>query len=199
MNTPSDNVNQPQQTYIFGVAGINTLVTSNNPELILGLQKRYAAYSCQGDLLLQVNIDIVGQKRSSSLLEKGIRFKDGKCHFVAPGYEGFIDSRCGIGELILSSKHPLNDLDYYLRVAYALLSFDAGGMMFHAAGIVRGGKAHLFFGHSGAGKTTVARVSRDDTRKIPCILQSIPAKRLRDLSRYRSCLQTRPTCSTQLG
>jgi len=48
-------------------------------------------------------------------------------------------------------------------VAYALLVFEVGGLMFHTAGIVRKGKAHLFFGHSGSGKTTVSRVSDTDT------------------------------------
>ena len=147
--------------FTFGVAGINTLVKSNHRKLILALKKRYEAYACQGDVLLQVTIDYVGQQRTSSLLDTGTRFKDGICHFIAEGYQGFIDMRREKGELILSSKHPLEDVDYYLRVAYAIMAFEAGGIMFHAAGIVKDDYAHLFFGHSGAGKTTVARVSKD--------------------------------------
>ncbi len=37
-----------------------------------------------------------------------------------------------------------------------------GGLLLHAAGVVRGGRAHIFFGPSGAGKTTVTRLSPRD-------------------------------------
>ena len=159
---------------MFGVADLNTVVFSNNTDLIKGLKKRYADYICSGEALLEVKIDTVGHKRESSLLDKGTSFMNGVCQFDAPGYEGFIDSENGRGELSLSSKRPLDEADYYLRVAYALLSFDAGGMMFHAAGILRNSEAHLFFGHSGSGKTTVARVSRDDIILNDDLLLLIP-------------------------
>lgn len=162
MESSSGQDQQDKYNCSIGIAGLNTLVFSNNEDLILALQNRYGAYPCQGDILLEVNVDYVGKKRTSSMLDTATQFEDGICHFCAPGFEGFIDSMSGVGELILSSKRPLDDVDYYLRVAYALLSFDSGGLMFHAAGIVREGEAYLFFGHSGAGKTTVARVSNDD-------------------------------------
>ena len=174
MTEPSEQYIQPQHSCLFGVAGLNTRVLSNNADLIMALQKRYADYSCSGDALLEVKIDTVGQKRESSLLDTGTSFKNGVCQFDAPGYEGFIDAENGKGELSLSTKRSLDEVDYYMRVVYALLSFDAGGMMFHAAGIVRNGEAHLFFGHSGSGKTTVARVSRDDIILNDDLLLLIP-------------------------
>ncbi len=42
------------------------------------------------------------------------------------------------------------------------MTFQAGGLIFHAAGIIRQGKTYLFFGPSGSGKTTVARLSAND-------------------------------------
>ena len=160
MNTSSDQRDQSQHNYLICVAGLNTLVSGKNKELIIALQNRYSAYSGRGEHLLEVNVEYVGQRRSSSLLDQNAQFEDGICYFHAPGFEGFVDSKRGEGELVLSSKRPLDEIDYYLRVAYALLSFDSGGLMFHAAGLVRNGQAYLFFGHSGSGKTTVARVSK---------------------------------------
>ena len=59
-------------------------------------------------------------------------------------------------------RAAFEEVEYFLRVIYALLVFQAGGLLFHAAGIVRDGQCYLFFGHSGSGKTTVARLSSTD-------------------------------------
>lgn len=144
------------------VAGINVVVTSTNSGLLAALQTRYQDYLDEGEVKLKVIINLKGRHRESSLLDTGTTFKDKRCVFTAPGYEGYIDIDEKYGELNLSSRRPVDEVDYYLRVAYALLAFEVGGLMFHTAGIVRKGEAHLFFGHSGSGKTTVSRVSKND-------------------------------------
>jgi len=74
---------------------------------------------------------------------------------------GEVDLAAGGAALHLASAHPLSELEYFLRVVYALRAYQAGGLMLHAAGVARGGRAFVFFGHSGSGKTTVARLSPD--------------------------------------
>lgn len=51
-----------------------------------------------------------------------------------------------------------------LVVAYSLLH--AGGLLFHAACVVDGGEAVVFPGHSGAGKSTTARLSAAEGRMV---------------------------------
>lgn len=53
----------------------------------------------------------------------------------------------------------LEATEQLLRVAYARLAFDAGGLLVHAAAVACGPRGYLFLGPSGAGKTTVARNS----------------------------------------
>jgi hypothetical protein len=48
----------------------------------------------------------------------------------------------------------------FLRVLVAYRLLDLGGAVLHSAGVVRDGAAFLFLGRSGAGKTTVARLSQ---------------------------------------
>jgi hypothetical protein len=48
-------------------------------------------------------------------------------------------------------------------VVYAHLVLRAGGLLLHAAGIVRGQASFVFFGPSGSGKTTAARLSLEHT------------------------------------
>lgn len=56
-------------------------------------------------------------------------------------------------------EQSLRAVENYLRWIVADLALDAGGFVLHAAGLVRDGRAHVFFGASGAGKSTVASMS----------------------------------------
>lgn len=49
-----------------------------------------------------------------------------------------------------------------LRVAYAHMVLERGGILLHGAGVVRDGRAFAFFGPSGSGKTTVTTFSSGD-------------------------------------
>lgn len=79
--------------------------------------------------------------------------------FTSPGWEGAYDLTQQIGWVRPASDYFIEEVDYFLRVVCALEAFHSGGMLFHAAGILRDGQAYVFFGHSGAGKTTVSRLS----------------------------------------
>jgi len=96
------------------------------------------------------------------LIRIGDEYKDGISNIIRRSPDaGGIDQK--IGCLQISSQQPVEDIDYIIRGAYALLAFQSGGVMLHSAGIARDGKAFLFFGHSGSGKTTVSRLSSNDT------------------------------------
>lgn len=49
----------------------------------------------------------------------------------------------------------------YFRVVVAYRLLELGGVLLHSSAAVLEGRAHLFLGASGAGKTTAARMSRD--------------------------------------
>jgi hypothetical protein len=53
-------------------------------------------------------------------------------------------------------------LENFLRVLTASFILEEGGLLLHASGVVRDGVAHLFFGPSGRGKTTVTLLSPRD-------------------------------------
>jgi len=54
-------------------------------------------------------------------------------------------------------------VENFLRVVCAHAFLRQGGLLLHAAGVVRGDRAHLFFGPSGSGKTTVTLLSERQT------------------------------------
>ena len=62
---------------------------------------------------------------------------------------------------IRQSANPYS-IDSVLRIVHTLLLSKQGGFLVHAASAVRNGKAFLFAGPSGAGKTTLSRLAPAD-------------------------------------
>ncbi len=79
--------------------------------------------------------------------------------FNQPGLKGIIDLVNRQAAIRIAALNPEISIDYFLRVLYAILVFDSGGVLIHAAGMVRGGGGYLFLGPSGTGKTTVSSLS----------------------------------------
>lgn len=72
---------------------------------------------------------------------------------------GVVDLAARTATVDLAHQQAVEDLDYFTRVVVAVLAFEAGGVLLHAAGILSGHRAHLFVGRSGSGKTTLARLA----------------------------------------
>jgi len=53
-------------------------------------------------------------------------------------------------------------IDSVLRIIHSLVLARSGGLLLHSASAIRGGRAFLFLGVSGAGKTTIARLAPPD-------------------------------------
>jgi len=70
------------------------------------------------------------------------------------------DPQAGTGK-VRQSANPYA-IDSVLRIVHTLLLAREGGFLLHAASAVRNGKAHIFTGRSGAGKTTLSRLAPGD-------------------------------------
>jgi hypothetical protein len=73
---------------------------------------------------------------------------------VGPGGEGVLLLAKGTFEPVLRT------FENYVRAAVAWQAASRGGALVHAASAVRNGKGYLFYGESGAGKSTFAEVNR---------------------------------------
>ena len=81
-------------------------------------------------------------------------------------FAGWLEAAGGAAGLdLVQEEGTLFDrgLENFLRVLSASFVLHQGGFLLHGSGVVRGGKAYIFFGPSGAGKTTVTRLSPRDT------------------------------------
>jgi hypothetical protein len=81
-------------------------------------------------------------------------------------FAGWVEARSRAALLALVAPDGAlfeRGLENFLRVMTARFILARGGLLLHGAGVVRAGRAYVFFGPSGSGKTTVTEVSPDDT------------------------------------
>ncbi len=131
------------------------------PGVIDYLRPRYQAFLVD-DATADCTLAIAKPEwRERPGLPRDFEFRSRRLTFTSTGYRGDIDLSAQRATLHLSTLHLFEDIDYAVRAIFALLAFEAGGLLFHAAGLKRQGCGYAFFGYSGSGKTTVSRVSRD--------------------------------------
>ncbi len=70
------------------------------------------------------------------------------------------DPRTGTGQ-VRQNANPYS-LDSVLRIVHSLILAERGGFLLHAASAICDGRAYLFSGVSGAGKTTITRLAPPD-------------------------------------
>lgn len=63
---------------------------------------------------------------------------------------------------ILKCSDPIN-LSNFIRIIYSLILLEEPGFLVHASSLIKNGKGYLFPGKSGAGKTTITRLSPNAT------------------------------------
>ncbi|MFH0878471.1 MAG: hypothetical protein V2A34_02045 [Lentisphaerota bacterium] len=89
------------------------------------------------------------------------RIPDGAVIFDGQGeYTGFFHERSLEGAVSITSAWKQNALFNFLRNFGSWWVCRRGGLPVHAACVVRDGRAYVFTGKSGAGKTTICRLSR---------------------------------------
>ena len=147
----------------LALAGLRLRLHCSDPALLQGLRARCAGFLAPeepGTPDARLRVQVSGEGAASGCEAARLDFPGGGLRWEAPGCRGELAPGAREGALTLHSARPLQDCDAFLRLACALLAERAGGLLFHAAGVVRQGRAYLFFGPSGSGKTTAARLSR---------------------------------------
>ncbi|MBI5652680.1 MAG: hypothetical protein HZC40_19880 [Chloroflexi bacterium] len=90
----------------------------------------------------------------------GTRNHNGRIDFESHFETGWVDLTIGRGELLM---RPTGRIENFLRVLYAWLCLDQGGLVLHACGVISNRRGYVFYGPSGSGKTTVASLSPERT------------------------------------
>lgn len=158
---------------MLDIAGWRVGLSLIPPDLTGEVARRYGAFRLRSALPshLRVRVEVVSQGNSkvspTGLLdEMELRFADEapeQCRLKAPGASGYIDLARRQGSLLVDGAPFLASLEYYLRVAYALMAIRGDGLLIHAAGLQPEKGVYLFIGRSGSGKSTVVALSAHAT------------------------------------
>lgn len=133
----------------------------DNEGVCASLAQRYQRFLSRSPepALLNLQLKVEDGSESCDLASAELEYNAGLVSINGQGCTGWIDLENGRSALELRSKHAVEEIDYFLRIVFAWLSFRMGGILFHGAGVNCHGLAYVFFGPSGAGKTTAARFS----------------------------------------
>jgi hypothetical protein len=142
----------------LSIAGIPIDIRINEEKIFHSITKHYQDFrtSTPGDF--QISFEVIN---GTANLNTALSLEENHVIFNNPGLKGEINIKQAIGNLIIAVGQSFEAVDYCLRVACSLLVFQRGGLMIHAAGIIHDQKGYLFAGRSGAGKTTISKVSKD--------------------------------------
>jgi hypothetical protein len=132
-----------------------------SPSLYPRLERRYGGFlstlsTYENPFHIRI---LLPQSQTAKPENKAPIFTQNGLQYTPPGWEGMLDFSQKIGWMRPASPYIIEEIDYFLRIVCAVQAFQSGGLLFHAAGILREGLAYIFFGPSGIGKTTISRLS----------------------------------------
>jgi hypothetical protein len=150
----------------IAIGGVDVVIRSSDPEFLRALEARYEGFvraalsersepkgsACYFELDLIPFGDPVHADSDLNVRREGAQWVLDRGDFHATWDPS---SRRG---RIRQSANPYS-MDSVLRIVHTLEMAEAGGLLMHAGSVVRNGKAMLFAGVSGAGKTTITRLA----------------------------------------
>jgi hypothetical protein len=151
------------QELTIEIGQLPILLRTASPEFLRMLGNRYGGFVntlAQPVFELEVEIISADALRGDPDQDLSVRFDDGQWILQRGDFRAELDLTSRRGR-IRQDGTPYA-IDAALRILHSLMLAQEGGLLVHAASAVRRGKAFLFAGVSGAGKTTISRLAPPD-------------------------------------
>jgi hypothetical protein len=150
-----------QYTVVIAIGGVAVRVNTADPDFLALLQNRYAGFVCdESDVEFEFDVDL----REPDDIEAGspvrAKYNAGRWLLERGDFRAEFCPETRRGS-IRQTANPFS-IDAVLRIVHTLVLVKQGGFLLHSASAIRNGKAFLFAGVSGAGKTTISRLAPTD-------------------------------------
>jgi hypothetical protein len=144
------------------IGGMPIRLRTDSPPFLQQLMERYRGFvaSSSGSPRFEFEIELVPPGRISEGEAVRVRLDGGRWFFQRSDFQAELDPKLGRGS-IRQAAFPYSS-DTVLRILHTILLAREGGFLVHAASALRDGRAYLFAGASGAGKTTISRLAPED-------------------------------------
>ncbi len=137
------------------------LVRTDRPEFLEILQNRYGGFlNPAAQPVFEFDVEIVPPGPVTAEEDLSVRFEGGRWVLERGDFHAELDPSLKCGR-IRQAPSPYA-IDAAFRILHSLLLARQGGLLVHAASAVRNGRAFLFAGVSGVGKTTITRLAPPD-------------------------------------
>jgi hypothetical protein len=167
------------------IGGIPVLIKSDKSWFIQIIAKKYQAFisssslkseseknslnnshpGCQSTVQLYLDLRQKEMEKWSDLIEEklwiDISYRHNRFFIRRPDLEGEIDLTSRIARV--TNRAAIYSFDSFLRILYSLILVQEGGFLLHAASVAKDGQGYLFMGKSGAGKSTIAAHSPEQS------------------------------------
>jgi hypothetical protein len=147
------------------VGGITVGVRSSDEAFLQLLDERYGTFMAQGasaDYEFDIELAPLGEGAPDD--DVRVYRSDGRWRLERGDFRAEWDPLSRRGR-IRQSANPYS-IDTVLRIVHTLVLARQGGFLMHAASVICEGKAFVFAGVSGAGKTTISRLAPTDVHVL---------------------------------
>ena len=146
---------------VVEIGAMPVLFRTGSSAFLQILANRYGGFiNPDADPVFEFDVDIAPPGTITDEEDLSVRFKGGRWVLERGDFHAELDPSLRRGH-IRQTANPYA-IDAAFRIVHSLLLASQGGLLVHAASAVRNGRAFLFAGVSGAGKTTISRLAPPD-------------------------------------
>ena len=150
-----------QETVSIEIGGMAIALRTQDPSFHHLIENRYTGFvGTSPHSCLEFDIDLGEPSEAMIDDDLEVKIEDGEWLLKRGDFRASWNPETSRGR-IRQSCNPYA-IDCVLRIVHSLVLARQGGFLVHAASAIRGGKAFLFSGVSGAGKTTISRLAPPD-------------------------------------
>jgi hypothetical protein len=145
---------------VIEIGGLPIRLCGDDPSFLNQLKLHYDSFVTSARPRFEFEIDLAPPGRISPEEDVRVRWAGGRWSLERGDFYADWDPVSGSGR-IRQAPNPYS-IDTVLRIVHTLLLAKEGGFLLHASSGIRNGRAFLFSGVSGAGKTTMAKLAPSD-------------------------------------
>ena len=146
---------------VIEIGGIPICVNTTDPDFARLLSARYQGFvSDAGECEMELDVELTAEGFDDPAAAVHVSQSNGRWQLTRGDFRAEWEPAKRRGR-IKQSSNPYS-IDSVLRILHTLILARRGGLLLHSASAIRNGKAFLFAGVSGAGKTTISRLAPPD-------------------------------------